>query len=107
MRGLLALMTVVWASPALGQQTAGPALPPTFVEPPLRLGSASFALPVADYRSPGGTIKRSHGIVIGHEIDPNTSVGIGLFKMKPKSDNPSVPFAGKSRKVALGVSLKF
>lgn len=107
MRGLLLLMTIVWASPALGQQLAGPVLRQPFVEPPLRLGQANFALPVTDYRSPGGTLKRSHGIIVGHEINANTSIGLGLFKMKPKGDNPSVPFAGKSKKVAVGFSLRF
>ena len=106
MRALLAVVMVAWASPALAQPLAGPALPPTF-EPQLNLGQARFGLPVTDYRSPGGTLKRSHGIIIGHEIDANTSIGLGLFKMKPKGDNPSVPFAEKSKKVALGFSLRF
>lgn len=107
MRGLLLLMTVVWASPALAQPDSRPLLPTTFVEPPLDLGKSSFGLPVTDYRSPVGTLKRSHGLIIGHEIDPNTSIGLGFFKMKPKGDSPSVPFAEKSKKVALGISLRF
>ena len=70
--------------------------------------SRKFALPQADYRAPDGTWKHGHGIIVGRDISPSTTVGIGFFRTKPKSEvtTPS-PLARKSHKVSLGLSLRF
>lgn len=73
----------------------------------MQLGGNNFALPVIEYRAPDGTWKRSNGIIIGHDVSPNASVGLGFFKMKPKYQDPALPPVGKSRKVALGFSMRF
>ena len=108
MRGLVLLVTGLWATAALCQQAPVTAFGPTFSEPTLRLGQGKFSLPVVDYRAPAGTFKRGHGIIVGHDITPNTSVGIGFFKLKPKqSEVPGLPVTGKSKKMAVGLSLRF
>ena len=79
-------------------------------EPQLELGSQNFTMPVVEYRAPDGTIKRGSGIIVGHDIAPNATVGIGFFKLKPRYDDPAAPptpSAGQSRKVALGFSIRF
>jgi len=48
--------------------------------------------------------------IVGHDIAPNATVGIGFFKLKPRYDDPAAPptpNAGKSRKVSLGFSMRF
>ena len=108
MRGLVLLVTGLWASAALGEQAPMTPIAPTSAEPALRLGQGNFSLPVIDYRAPAGTLKRGHGIIVGHDINPNTSVGIGFFKLKPKqSEVPALPVTGKSKKMAVGLSLRF
>ena len=108
-RGALLIVALAWASPGLAQQTAGPLLQVSPVEPQLDLSRSNFALPVIEYRAPDGTWKRSSGIIIGHDISPNATVGIGFFKMKPTYQDPTVPApaGGKSKKVSLGFSLRF
>ncbi|QNM83287.1 hypothetical protein H8M03_02780 [Sphingomonas sabuli] len=67
-----------------------------------------FAVPVADYQAPDGTWKRGRGIIIGRNVAPNTTLGLGVFRMKPKTeDGPNTPFAGKSKKVAVGLTMNF
>lgn len=108
MRGLVLLMTGLWATAAPGQQAPVTAFGPTFSEPTLRVGQGNFSLPVIDYRAPAGTFKRGHGIIIGHDINPSTSVGIGFFKLKPKqSEVPALAVTGKSKKMAVGLSFRF
>ena len=76
-------------------------------EPRLDL-SRKFALPQADYRAPDGTWKHGNGIIVGRDISPSTTVGVGFFRMKPKSqEGTSTPLARKSHKVSLGVSVRF
>lgn len=102
-------VALFWAGPGLATQVAGPSLPLPSAEPPLQLGQGNFALPVIDYRAPDGTWKRSHGIIIGHDVAPNATVGVGFFKIKPKYQDTTVPAPseGKSRKISLGLSLRF
>ena len=79
-------------------------------EPELEFRSKNFSMPVVEYRAPDGTIKRGSGIIVGHDIAPNATVGIGFFKLKPRYDDPAAPptpNAGKSRKVSLGFSMRF
>ncbi|MGI8706298.1 MAG: hypothetical protein ACR2JJ_11000 [Sphingomicrobium sp.] len=62
-----------------------------------------------EYRAPDGTWKRGHGIIVGHDISPNASVGLGFFKIRPKHQDKTVPSpaGGKSKKMSLGFSLRF
>ena len=105
-RFALPVVALLAASPAIAQNVA-PSLRTPHVEPQLHLGRNNFALPVIEYRAPDGTWKRSNGIIVGHDVSPNASVGLGFFKMKPKYQDPSLPPVGKSRKVALGFSMRF
>ena len=107
-RGALLMVGLCAASPALAQSLSDPSFRSTSDEPQLQLGPGNFALPVVEYRAPDGTLKVSHGIIIGRDVAPNARVGLGLFKMKPKYDEDSgLPTGKKSRKVALGLSLRF
>lgn len=109
-RGALLLVAFSWAPPGTSQSIVEPPLSSPSSEPQLQLGKNSFALPVIEYRAPGGTWKRSSGIVVGHDISPNAAVGLGFFKMKPKFQDPTappLPTAGKSKKISLGLSLRF
>lgn len=105
-RGALLIVALTWAGPALAQGSS--LIPRSYsVEPELQLGQGNFALPVIEYRAPDGSWKRSNGIIIGHDLAPNASVGVGFFRMKPKFQDPTIPTAGKSKKVALGFSFRF
>ena len=84
--------------------------PKTAVEPELNLQRNGFALPIIDYTAPDGTLKRSHGIIVGRKISPNTVVGFGLFSSSPKANEPpESPLAlpRKSKKVAIGLTMHF
>ena len=106
-RNALLVMALMGTAPAFAQQTVSSSILPQS-EPQLDLGENSFALPVVEYRAPDGTIKISHGIIVGRDISPNARVGLGLFKMKPKYDEDTgLPTGARSKKVALGFSLRF
>ena len=107
MRRALLIVALLPVSPALAQKASAPALQPYDAEPQLQLGRSNFALPVVEYRAPDGSWKRSNGIVIGHDISPNATVGIGIFTMTPKYRDTGAQPVAKSRKVALGFSLRF
>ena len=108
---LLAL--IAWAAP-ISAQTAAPEIlslsSKPAIEPDLNLLGSGFALPIIDYTAPDGTLKRSHGIIVGRNITPSTVVGLGLFSSGPKmnepQDGPLAP-AKKSKKVAVGLTFKF
>lgn len=92
--------------PDVSTQLPIEARPPA--EPVLNLSRRNFTLPIVDYRAPDGTWKHGNGIIVGRDIAPNATVGIGFFKFKPKSDeNSRAPLARKSSKVSLGFSLRF
>jgi hypothetical protein len=77
-------------------------------EPKLDLARQKFALPSVDYRAPDGTWKHGNGIIVGRDISPRATVGIGFFRMKPKSqEGMNSPPTRKSHKVSLGLSLRF
>lgn len=105
-RCALLIVGLFAASPAFAQNVA-PSFRAPHVEPQLQLGRNNFAIPVIEYRAPDGTWKRSNGIIVGHDVSPNASVGLGFFKMKPKYQDPALPPVGKSRKIALGLSMRF
>lgn len=102
------LIALFWASPGLAQTASfGPQFEPKLSEPDLQLGRSNFALPLIEYQAPDGTWKRSSGIIVGHEISPNATVGIGFFRMTPKYQDSTAAPQGKSRKVSVGVSIRF
>jgi hypothetical protein len=108
---------VAWALLALAIAGTPPLMPETDspltidsrnAEPNLDLGKRKFALPSVDYRAPDGTWKHGNGIIVGRDISESTTVGIGFFKMKPKSqEGLSSPPVRKSHKVSLGFSMRF
>lgn len=79
------------------------------IEPQLKIERTSFALPVLDYRTPAGTWKHGKGMLIARDVAPNATLGVGFYRLKPKSseNGTSVPLGGKSKKVAVGLSLRF
>lgn len=104
---------MIWAVPVAAQ--TNPPQPLSLlskpaIEPDLDLQRNGFALPIIDYTAPDGTLKRSHGIIVGRNITPNTVIGLGLFSSGPKrnepQDGPLEP-GKKSKKVALGFSFRF
>ena len=109
MAGLALLVLGLAATPAFAPDTtAGPIIISHPSEPQLQLDHRSFAIPSVDYRAPDGTWKHGNGIIIGRDISPSTTVGIGFFRMRPKSQEvSSSPLARKSHKVSLGLSLRF
>ena len=91
-------------APAFGPASG---VPNSSEEPQLQL-DRNFALPSVDYRAPDGTWKHGNGIIIGRDISPSTTVGIGFFRMKAKSqEGMSAPPQRASHKVSLGFSLRF
>lgn len=106
MRSAFLIVTLLWATPALAQQAFAPR---PITEPRLDLGKGKFSLPIVDYQAPDGTWKRGKGIIVGRDVAPNATVGLGFFKMKPKTEDgaTNAPFATKSRKVAVGISIGF
>ena len=106
---------VAWALLALALAGAPPLTPDNSLttdsrtsEPKLDLAKRKFALPSVDYRAPDGTWKHGNGIIVGRDISPSTTVGIGFFRMKPKSqEGMSSPPTRKSHKVSLGFSMRF
>ena len=103
------MMALLWTAPALAQDPAAALkLQPAPREPELKLGRGSFALPLIDYRAPDGSLRHGQGIIVGRDVSPNATVGIGFFKTKPKySDGFMTPAPGKSKKLAVGLSLRF
>lgn len=105
---VLALLVLGLAgAPALAPPS-GTVEPIVNSEPQLELSRGRFAIPTVDYRAPDGTWKHGNGIIVGRDISPSTTVGVGFFRMKPKSqEGTSTPLARKSHKVSLGVSVRF
>ena len=107
---VLALLVLgLTAAPALAPESShAPAILSHPSEPQLQLDRGRFALPSVDYRAPDGTWKHGNGIIIGRDISPSTTVGIGFFRMRSKSQEvTNSPLARKSHKVSLGLSLRF
>lgn len=110
-RWVVLLTASAWASPAVAQQTLfEPGMKLRVSEPELQLGNGSLALPIIEYRAPDGTWKRGQGIIVGRDISPNATVGLGFFRIKPKYQDQTAsnaPAGGGSKKVSLGLSLRF
>ena len=106
------LVALAYPASAAGQGAFNqPAVPLTTSRPELQVGRNSFAMPVIEYRASDGVIRQSRGIIIGRDVAPNANVGLGFYKMSPKFDYPpssvTDPLPRKSKKVAVGVTLKF
>lgn len=85
---------------------------PSEAEP--RIARRGIEMPVITYTAPDGSLKLKRGIVAGISVAPNANIGIGLFETLPKkkqrltaSDDPMERKQRRSRKAAVGFSLKF
>ncbi len=113
MRSAALAALIMWAVPVIAQTNESQPLSllsKPAIEPQLDLQGNGFALPIIDYAAPDGTLKRSHGIIVGRNITPNTVIGLGLFSSGPRKSEPldgPLELGKKSKKVALGFSFRF
>ena len=107
-RGAMLVTALFMAAPALAEKPpTAQTLQTTVVSTKVTTAPASFALPLIDYSAPGGAAK-APGILIGRDIAPNATVGLGFFKLKPRyTDNAAAAPVGKSKKISVGLSLRF
>ena len=82
-------------------------------EPPAQIERRGFSFPVIEYRGPDGVWQQRRGIIAGKRVAPGTVLGLGIFQTAPKmrgyvGDVPhNVAPRGKTRRAAVGLSLKF
>ena len=82
-------------------------------EPPAQIERRGFSFPVVEYRGPDGVWQQRRGIIAGKQVAPGTVLGLGIFQTAPKmrgyvGDVPhNVAPRGKTRRAAVGLSLKF
>ena len=82
-------------------------------EPPAQIERRGFSFPVIDYRGPVGVWQQRRGIIAGKQVAPGTVLGLGIFQTAPKmrgyvGDVPhNIAPKGKSRRAAVGLSMKF
>lgn len=82
-------------------------------EPPAQIERRGFSFPVVEYRGPDGVWQQRRGIIAGKQVAPGTVLGLGIFQTAPKmrgyvGDMPhNVAPRGKTRRAAVGVSMKF
>jgi hypothetical protein len=72
----------------------------------------SFSIQASDDFGPDGTRRQKRGIVAGFDVAPQTTIGVGLFNMVPRVRGPGFEsridsFSKRSRKAAVGMSLRF
>lgn len=84
------------------------------VEAQPNVARRGIRIPVVSYTAPDGTLKLKRGIIAGMRIAPHANLGLGLFETLPKqkldnssTDNPMKRKQRRSRKAAVGLSLKF
>lgn len=83
------------------------------IESEPRISGPGVTLPVITYTAPDGSLKLKRGIVVGREVAPNATIGLGLFETLPKkpsrpqSDNPMERTQKRSRKAAVGLTFSF
>lgn len=110
MRSIVALACLVAvASPTVAAAQARLNLsfsPATETESPRR----PLTMPVTDYVSADGRLQLRRGVVVGVDISPQTSFGLGIFEGAPKrrlgAPDPAKP-ERRSKRAAVGFSLKF
>jgi hypothetical protein len=82
-------------------------------EPPAQVERRGFSFPIVEYRGPDGAWHQRRGIIAGKKVAPDTVLGFGIFQTAPKmrgyvGDVPhNVAPRGKSRRAAVGLSMKF
>ncbi len=82
-------------------------------EPPAQIERRGFSFPVIEYRGPGGIWQQRRGIIAGKRVAPGTVLGLGIFQTAPKmrgyvGDVPhNIAPRGKTRRAAVGLSMKF
>lgn len=82
-------------------------------EPSAPVGRRGFSFPLVEYRGPDGVWQQRRGIFAGKKVAPGTVLGVGIFQTTPKmrgyvGDVPhNVAPKGKSRRAAVGLSMKF
>lgn len=83
----------------------GSLLTPVEVIAPLARG---FTLRSPAEIQPTGSVALRHGLIAGVDVTPSAVVGIGFFKMRTRQVTGDVTEPRtKSRKVAIGVKLRF
>ena len=81
-------------------------------EPPAQIERRGFSFPVVEYRGPDG-VWQQRGIIAGKQVAPGTVLGLGIFQTAPKmrgyvGDVPhNIAPRGKTRRAAVGLSMKF
>lgn len=82
-------------------------------EPPAQIERRGFSFPVVEYRGPDGVWQQRRGIIAGKQVAPGTVLGLGIFQTAPKmrgyvGDMPhNITPGGKTRRAAVGLSMKF
>mgnify|MGYP000309459605 CR=1 FL=1 len=82
-------------------------------EPPAQIERRGFSFPAIEYRGPDGVWQQRRGIIAGKQVAPGTVLGLGIFQTAPKmrgyvGDMPhNVAPRGKTRRAAVGLSMKF
>lgn len=107
--------TVSTAAEPAGQSSTNaiPSLSRIVGHPPTQVERRGFSFPVVEYRGPDGVWQQRRGIIAGKKVAPGTVLGLGIFQTTPKmrgyvGDVPhNVAPRGKSRRAAVGLSMKF
>lgn len=81
-------------------------------EPPTPVERRGFSFPVVEYRAPDGVMQQRRGVIAGTKVAPGTVLGVGLYETAPKTrsyvgDVPQIMERRKSRRAAVGLSMKF
>ena len=118
LRVLAFAATIVWAMPVAAEpadQSSANAISSIsrIGEPPAQIERRGFSFPIVEYRGPDGVWQQRRGIIAGKKVAPGTVLGLGIFQTVPKmrgyvGDMPhNVAPRGKSRRAAIGLSMKF
>lgn len=106
------------AAPAAAQwnDTSRPdnwmSLPVGALQEPVAPNSRGIEFPLSQYVDHSGTTRQRRGIVVGTEIAPDTTVGVGLFDILPRSRSLTPPAdvmarPKRARSAAVGITLRF
>ena len=81
-------------------------------EPSSRIDQSNFALPPTDQNYAGGPPAHQRGIMVGADVGPGTTIGLGLMSTKPRrsafSPDPALDGRARgSRKAAVRLIMKF
>ena len=110
---VLVLPTAGWAQPADPGLSATPFdVARLSAEPRAAREDPVIALRVIERTEPSGSKTRQRGILLGEDIGPNVSVGLGLFSIKPRKSSlapdPQIePSARASKKASVRLTVRF